>query len=232
MKIAKHLSDTSKMFFVERMHCITRPRRCTDGYTVQVSGCAMGFGNVGGSVTCKRRPGFNMKDTLIERWRNGLRNIADLESFSGVEVSLCTRNARRRRLWQILGSPTIYSFLKGNTFEWKNIECEKAYYKALSSRKRFRQRFRELYADKNFRVDVGDAISACLDALAETGVDDDTGELSAIWVQSIQIENPDEDLTSDTSSLARKTLALTPTLALSPTMALPKLPPNSPKNGS
>jgi hypothetical protein len=104
----------------------------------------MGFGNVDGSVTCKRRAGFNMKDTLVERWRNGLRNIADLESFSGVEVSLCTRNAGRRRLWQILGSPTMYSFLKGNTFEWKNIECEKAYYKALSSRKRFRQRFREL----------------------------------------------------------------------------------------
>jgi hypothetical protein len=77
----------------------------------------------------------------------------------------------------------------------KNIECEKAHYKALSSRKRFRQ---------DSVNDFKNYISACLDALAETGVDDDTGELSAFWVQSIQIENPDEDLTSDTSSLARE----------------------------
>jgi hypothetical protein len=38
-----------------------------------------------------------MKDTLVEQWRNTKnQNPGELEAFYGVEVSLCTYNARRR----------------------------------------------------------------------------------------------------------------------------------------
>jgi hypothetical protein len=67
----------------------------------------MGFVSVADAMTYKRRAGQSMKDVLVERWRNGVRNISDLEIYGGVEVSLCTRNARRRRIRQILATQTM-----------------------------------------------------------------------------------------------------------------------------
>jgi hypothetical protein len=65
-------------------------------------------------VTYKRRKGQNIKDTLVERWRNTKnRNPGKLEAFYGVEVSLCTHNARRRRLLELLNSTTMRKYLKG-----------------------------------------------------------------------------------------------------------------------
>lgn len=123
----------------------------------------MGIISAAGTVTYKRRSGQTMKDALIERWNHNRHNPMDLEAFSGVEISLCTRNARKRRLPHLLGSPTMYYYLRGNGFKWIPHACENSYFKALRSPKLFRQ-FWKGYPD--YRDNIGDAISlntACLD---------------------------------------------------------------------
>lgn len=179
-----YMKDALRRKNALRIPRTSHPRRYIDGYTVQVNASGAGFGSIGGTITYKRRIGFSMKDALVERWRNGRRNLADLEIFAGLEISLCTMNARRRRLWQILSSRTMHDFLKANWFEWKNEACETAYYEALADIKQFRCRFRNLWSNVSYRANIGDAISVCLDALLDTGVDEDTRELAALWVRS------------------------------------------------
>ena len=97
-----------------------RPRRYTDSYALQVQGSVVSALSGAAMVTYKRRKGQNMKDTLVERWRNiRNRNPGELEAFYGIEVSLCTQNARRRRLLELLNSTTMRKYLKGM--------CEKAF---------------------------------------------------------------------------------------------------------
>lgn len=91
-----------------------RPRRYADSYALQVQGSILSAVSGASIVTYKRRRGQNMKDALVERWRNTKnRNPGELEAFCGVEVSLCTQNARRRRLLELLNSTTMRKYLKG-----------------------------------------------------------------------------------------------------------------------
>lgn len=72
------------------------------------------------------------------------------------------------------------NYLHTNSFHWESEACEYAYFKALRSPKLFR-RFRKDH--KEWQSNVGNAISICLDALEERGIDEDNGELSALWVE-------------------------------------------------
>jgi hypothetical protein len=150
-------------------------------------------------VTYKRRKGQNIKDTLVERWRNTKnRNPGKLEAFYGVEVSLCTHNARRRRLLELLNSTTMRKYLKGMRkctqakteltpqiigihFDWISDECESAYFDSLSSRRTFRKFWN---TRRDWRQSAGEAISVCLDRLEFTGIDEDNGELRAFWADT------------------------------------------------
>ncbi|KAG4431687.1 hypothetical protein IFR05_012832 [Cadophora sp. M221] len=174
-----------------------RTRRYVDSHAVQVQGSAMGFISASGTVTYKRQIGQTMKGALVERWKHNLRNPMDLEAFSGVEISLCTRNARRRRLLHLLGSPTMHNYLRGISFNWISEASEYAYLKALRSPKHFRRFWNGLTPDH--LDNVGDAISKCLDALEETGIDDDSRELRGLWVESFDTEG-DSDGESDNGS--------------------------------
>lgn len=158
-----------------------RDKRYIDSHAMQVSGTALGIISGTGIVTYKRRVGHTMKDALVERWRHNLRSPLDLEAFSGVEVSFCTRNARRRRLMHLLGSNTMRNYLNTISFNWASEDCELAYFKALRCPKLLRRFWKD---HKDWQENVGNAVSICLDALEETGIDDDSGELSALWVES------------------------------------------------
>lgn len=171
-----------------------KSRRFKDSHAVQVQGSAMGFVSVAGTVTYKRREGHTMKDALVERWRNGARNIVELEAFSGVEVSLCTRNARRRRLLHLLGSHSMRKYLKSISFEWKDDACETGYFKALRSPRAFRTFWKQ---HSDWRRNIGDAVSECLEALQDTGIHHENKELSALWVETF-----DEGGDSDGESLS------------------------------
>ncbi|CAG8978922.1 hypothetical protein HYALB_00005259 [Hymenoscyphus albidus] len=147
-----------------------------------------------GIVTYKRRGGHTMKDALVERWRHNFRNPMDLEAFSGVEISLCTGNARRRRLLHLLGSPTIRNYLHGIAFPWISKDCEYSYFKALRCPKSFRRFWK---GNPDYRENVGNAISTCLDALEETGVNEESRELRGFWVDSFDSDGESDGESDD-----------------------------------
>jgi len=153
-----------------------RQTRYKDAQTVQVQGGGLGL-TVGNTLTYKRREGHTWKDALVERWRDPkLRNPVPLEHYTGLMISSCTKNAKRVRLLDVLATDTMKIFLKGISFSWEE-GLESRYYRALKGPKSFRR----LWDDARARANIGDAISICLDVLAETGVDEQTGELRALW---------------------------------------------------
>ncbi|KAF7907793.1 hypothetical protein EAE99_011918 [Botrytis elliptica] len=195
LRIKSRLSDQQAL----RSPNTSRARRYVDSHAIQIQGSAMGFISGSGQVTYKRRIGHTMKDALVERWRHGLRNPLDLEAYSGVEVSLCSRNARRRRLLNILASDTMVNYLRAISFTWDKGVCESSYLKALRCPKSFRKFWK---AHKDWQTNIGDAISKCLDALEETGIDEDNQELSAFWVESFDAEG-DSDGEDDDDSIVQ-----------------------------
>ncbi|CZR65267.1 uncharacterized protein PAC_15167 [Phialocephala subalpina] len=162
---------------VERIHLGVNPEKRTEcRHPLQTS--TSGLLSVGGAITYKRQSGKTMKDALVERWRNRMdRNPGDLEAFGGLAVSLCTRNARRTRLLDVLHSRTMKKYLKSVFFEWLTPECEEEYFKALRHRRSFRE-FWNTSAD--WRNSAGDAISLCLDKLQNTVVDPDNRQLDVL----------------------------------------------------
>jgi hypothetical protein len=99
----------------------------------------MGFVTVGSSVSYKRSDGFDIKDALIERWRNGTRKVQELEVWGGIEVSLCTQNARRRTLRHLLGCSGMRNYLRGISFKWHDDDCERQYFESLENCQTFRK---------------------------------------------------------------------------------------------
>jgi hypothetical protein len=121
------------------------------------------------------------KEVIIETWKNDPKRRVPriLEFWLGVEVSMCTRNARRRRLIALLGSDTMQTYLKSLSLEWTDPQCEIEFYAALSNPDY--TAFRTLWdSHVDWRSDLGAAIGYCLDALATTGGVD--GDLQALWV--------------------------------------------------
>ena len=161
------------------------PRRYKDSHAVQIQGSAMGFVSVSDTVTYKRRRGQSMKDALVERWRYGKWNPAELESYSGVAISLCTTSARRQRLLDILRSRTMRKYLSSISFEWADNKCKHKYFESLGDPKSFYRSW-NLYG--SYRQYWGRAISLCLDALQETGVSEENQGLSALWVENFDEE--------------------------------------------
>jgi hypothetical protein len=195
-----------------------RDKRYIDSHAVQVSGTALGIISGTGIVTYKRRVGHTMKDALIERWRHNLRSPLDLEAFSGVEVSFCTRNTRRRRLMHLLASDTVRNYLNTISFKWVSENCEHAYFKALRCPKLFRRFWKD---HKEWQENVGNAVSICLDALEETGIDNDSGELSALWVESFGGQG-DSDGESDGEDDEEGAVESPPTVLISQATTLGK----------
>lgn len=123
----------------------------------------------------------SLKDTIVEIWKNEPRRRKPriLESWLGVEVSMCTHNARRQRLITLLGTHTMLKYLKSLSLEWNNLECETQFYAALENTDH--TAFRILWeTNAEWRSDLGAAIGCCLDVLADTGTTENC--LNAFWV--------------------------------------------------
>ena len=155
-----------------------KPRKRLDTETVQ-----LGVGHIATTSygrTYKQRPGRSLKDRFVELWTHepACRNPQTLEIWGGLEVSLCTINARGRKLVHILGSPTMISFLENHFFAWLDDQCRIEYHQAVTSNDD--HAFYYLYATKpNWRKDLGAAVSLCLKYLEYTGVNED-GNLEAL----------------------------------------------------
>jgi len=124
-----------------------------------------------------------LKEALIGTWINEpiCRNPQVIENWLGVEVSACTKNARRRRLRQILGSSVMKGYLEGIKFEWHDPDCKSRYFQAVRSDEPLV--FQKLYcdSDKQWRNDIGGAVAICFKAIMKTGLGSDSC-LTAFWV--------------------------------------------------
>jgi hypothetical protein len=166
----------------------TRPRtRYCEGESVLVQ---VGWNGVGGGYqrSYKMREVRTWKQSLVERWKNApaARNPRVLEDRHGVEVSMCTGNARRKRLITLLGSRTMTNFLKNLTWRGEK-ECLKNLLTALESEDH--TAFSTLYkSHPEWQADLGETISLCLEALSKTGVNEE-GNLSVFWVLDTGIEH-------------------------------------------
>ena len=80
---------------------------------------------LGANVTIKTQNGRSWKDVLLEVWGNqpDARHPRTLESFWGVMISLCTFNAKRVRLTELLGTDSIRILLK--PFHWSDGHIKK-----------------------------------------------------------------------------------------------------------
>jgi hypothetical protein len=87
----------------------------------------------------------------------------------------------------------MHNYLRGINFKWISEDCKYSYFKALRSPKHFRKFWK---AHSEYRQNVGDAISKCLEALEETGIDEDSRELRGLWIESFDAEG-DSDGESD-----------------------------------
>lgn len=85
------------------------------------------------------------KQSLVEQWKNDpdSRNPRILEYKLGVEVSICTQNARRRRLIAMLGSKTMKNFCDSLALDWGNPRCRAAFFEAVANTDH--TAFRKLY---------------------------------------------------------------------------------------
>lgn len=150
----------------------TKPRKCRDTSNRQIQFGSHGL-VVGYQRTYKYIRGTTHKERLVSHWRNApdQRNPTILGKWLGLEVSLCTMNAQRRRLFHILGSTTCRNLLQKGSFEWADPRCEQAYYHAISSNDY--RGFCTIFRDHEYwRLDLGRAVSWCLGELLSTGVTD------------------------------------------------------------
>jgi hypothetical protein len=175
---------------------VSRSKRYIDSYTAQIQVSPISFVSGAAQANYKRRKGETMKDALLDNWRHDNWNPLYLEFYGGVEVSLCSRNARRKRLLGILSSDTMVNYLNAISFSWVSERCRIAYLKALRSPKTFRPFWQN---HPEWRPNVANAISKCFDALEETGIDEDSYELRAFWVESFDDEGDSDGEPDDAS---------------------------------
>ena len=123
-----------------------------------------------------RRQGTTRKEGIINRWKfkPDAQNPCQLLLRCGLEVSLCTRNARRRQFLQLMGSPSLLKSLQN--FPWKDARCGNEVQNAF--RNRDSEDFVHLYNNQEWRKDIGEAVSWMFELLADTGVQAD-GDLAA-----------------------------------------------------
>ncbi|KAI9672654.1 MAG: hypothetical protein M1831_000089 [Alyxoria varia] len=137
---------------------------------------------VGSQRVYKRRSGVTLKQAICESWKNNhsSRNPAILHHWLGVEVSFCSNNARRRRLKDILGSTTILHWLDSCKTSSDAMPCEQAFRDSLASKDP--HAFYMLWSEHaEWRKDLGQLVSWCLEGLAHSKIDPD-GNLHVLWM--------------------------------------------------
>ena len=90
---------------------------------------------IGAARQYQYRDGITQKQRILAKWLKypGSTHPDSLLMWYGVEVSACTRNARRRQLWEIIRSEAVVQAFHHGLFEWKDPECEMAFHEVLQS---------------------------------------------------------------------------------------------------
>jgi hypothetical protein len=105
----------------------------------------------------------------------------------------------------------MQDYLHGISFAWPTKRFKSDYFEALKSRRKFRKFWNR---HLSFSGKISSAISICLDILQTTGVNNDNGELGALWVAEFEDEKyqdysdddgeSDDDMSDATSNSANK----------------------------
>lgn len=124
---------------------------------------------IGVSKQYQRYPLVTRKQSLVQKWTvwPNQRNPFTVLLWWGIEVSVCTRNARRRRLIHILGSSTMAPFV--DMIRWESLDCGRAFKQSLTADNI--DSFPRLYTEHvEWRTELGQAVAYLLSALANTGI--------------------------------------------------------------
>lgn len=121
--------------------------------------------NASAGIQYKKIPGQNLKGILVEQWAMfpDIRRPELLEDLYGLEVSMCTKNAKRVQLSELLSRNCMRNLLR--SFPWPSDGCREDYFRALEDKS-----FSKLDTDSDFRAVFGKAVLLSLSFLKETGV--------------------------------------------------------------
>ena len=145
---------------------------------------------VGRNRTVKDKKETPLKMALLEQWENSpsSRKPREFENYWGVVVSLCTMNAVRVRLVNVLGEESVLALLRD--FEWsdlnQNEQAEKSLiykgYKEAVQNEDPRALDRLWHEHADWREDLGKALLICFRVLVETGYHEEYREFHVLWL--------------------------------------------------
>ena len=139
--------------------------------------------SIGASRTYRVNPAVLMKKGLLESWENEpfLRHPIEFENFWGIAVSLCTMNARRVRLVELLNEDSMLNLLE--RFPWRSEDLRRAFFEAINSTSPFA--LRKLWQEQEaWHEELGKVLLSCLRILSKTGYDQNTDTFSILWMPS------------------------------------------------
>lgn len=146
---------------------------------------------IGANVIYEDKKETPLKQSLLDRCEcePHTRDPRELGRFWGLAVSLCTMNARRVRVTDLLGLESVIGLLTAFTWSdeaWDPVEAK--------PRSKIRDRYMEAvhsadpYAladmwEQNpaWRADLGNALLVCLTILSKTGYDPNHEEFHILW---------------------------------------------------
>lgn len=132
------------------------------------------------SQTSMEVKGVTLKQAWLKRWRSSSdqHSIQFLRSLYGLEISACTGNARRISMIKLFMTTPIQHYLR--LFPWTNPLCRKAIMEIIEDHDV--DGFIYYYTEKpDWRKEIRNFITACLDVLCETGVSS-SKKLTAFWM--------------------------------------------------
>ena len=156
-----------------------------DTKQVSLVGGAHGV-SVGASLHWKQIGPRTVKDELKEAWeyQPETRHPRLFKALWGVEVSLCTLNARRVSLWDLLKSSSIQELVK--RYPWPNQNVEeiraKGAFQAAMACDDYRDLFRLWEDQRRWVKEYGKVLLVCMRALFKTGLDYQRGEFNLFWM--------------------------------------------------
>lgn len=144
--------------------------------------------SISAGITWAKEKEFTLKDTFLKRWADGHSyewEFRMLEGYFGVAISICTFNAIRVRLVDLLKTDSMKNCLRSS---WHDSDCRSAYFQALKDTDP--RALRNLWHQRpEWREELQDALLLCLNLLCEaTGYDERLNQLTAFWSPSSKRE--------------------------------------------
>ncbi len=126
----------------------------------------------------------SLKTSVLEMWENDIesRHPRIFENLWGVALSLCTMNAKRVPIVDMLGEDSVLALLR--QFKWSDVgenALEGHYLEAIKCDDR--RALGDLWEDHPaWQKELGNALLICLRILFRTGYDENRDEFHALWL--------------------------------------------------